>query len=151
MNENIDYNNTEVVIDNICRCYPNANREVIEFICNFAYHDKSPDDVEIIRKQFRCGYCFYFANILKIAFNRGEVCWCAPYGHICWVDEDGIPYDIEGVCESDCDYYIPISYLGDAVLDFMHIPNKTFNASEEDIQRIIKAYEHDIGIKTKEV
>ena len=144
MKENIEHIK-EATIDNICRCYPKANRKVIEFICNFNWHGKnSSDEVEIIRKQFRAGYCFYFANILKIAFGRGEVCWCAPYGHICWVDDDGFPYDIEGVCDSDCDYFIPVSYMGDTILDFMHIPNKVFNASEDDIKRIIDAYKRDI-------
>lgn len=58
-------------------------------------------DHEIIWQTFTAGYCYYFAVMLKDAFQRGEICWCAPYGHICWVDDNGVPYDISGVCDSN--------------------------------------------------
>ena len=78
--------------------------------------------------------------MLKTAFNRGEICWAAPFGHIVWVDDDGIPYDVEGVNDSECDYYIPISFLGDAIFDFMHVEGKEYSATDDDLDRIIKEY-----------
>lgn len=124
--------------------YPNADKDVLKFITDFNYHTTiNNDEREVLRKQFRCGYCYYFAVILKEAFNRGTICWCAPFGHICWMDDDGIPYDIEGVNESDCDYYILVSYIKEGLADFMHVPNKVFNASEEYIQDAIERYKKD--------
>ena len=137
--------NREKMKENIFKFHPNANQEVINFILNFNWHNgESSIMQETIRRQFRAGYCYYFAEILKLAFQRGTVCWCAPYSHICWMDEDGIPYDIEGVCESDCEYYIPISYIEDGILDFMHIPDKEFNATREYINQAIEKCKQDI-------
>ena len=55
-----------------------ADKDVISFIEGFL------GDHEIIWQTFTAGYCYYFAVMLKDAFQRGEICWCAPYGHICW-------------------------------------------------------------------
>ena len=126
-----------------------GNEEIIEFISKIRCHSyiDNSDSEETIRRLFRAGYCYYFAIILKEAFNRGEICWCAPFGHICWVDVDGTPYDIEGVCDSDCDYYIPVSYIEEGLDDFKHVPGKTFNASEEYINNAIERYKEDNNIK----
>lgn len=127
--------------------FPDANKEVLGFIINFNWmHSKNGAEQELIRKQFRAGYCYYFATMLKAAFNRGEICWCAPLGHICWVDDDGTPYDVEGVCESEYDYLIPIKYLGDGIIDFLHIPGKEFDASPEYIKEIVENYKKDQNI-----
>lgn len=122
-----------------------ANKDVLKFILDFNWKDDSrtANDQEIIRSQFMSGYCYYFAVILKTAFNRGEVCWCAPFSHICWVDTDGTPYDIEGVCSSSCDYYIPVSYISEGIADFMHVPGRNFGASEEYIYNAIEKYKKD--------
>ena len=134
--------------ENIFKSYPKANKDVIDFIINFNWHnDTSMVCQEIIRSHFRAGWCYYFAIILKEAFNRGEICWCAPYGHICWVDEDGIPYDIEGVCDSECEYYIPIKYIKEGLADFKHVTNIKFNASKEYIENAIIQYEKDLKSK----
>ena len=60
--------------------------------------------------------------MLKLAFKRGEVCWAAPYGHMVWVDDDGIPYDISGVDDSDTNDYIPEFMMESTVKDFRHVP-----------------------------
>ena len=119
---------------------------VIEFISNFRNHNNTIESEENIRTLFRAGYCYYFAVMLKEAFNRGEICWCAPFGHICWVDDDGTPYDIEGVCYSDCDYYIPVSYIKEGLDDFKRVPGKAFNASQEYINNAIDRYKNDNNI-----
>ena len=114
-------------------------QEVLDFINNFKNHSNVPYYIE---RLFRSGYCYYFAEILKSAFNRGELCWCAPLGHIIWMDIDGIPYDIEGINQSDCLAYIPIKYMGDAINDFKRT-DKCFNASKNDIIQIIQKYYKD--------
>ena len=83
--------------------------------------------------------------MLKLAFNRGEVCWAAPFGHFVWKDENDVCYDIEGVTISEADYFIPVSYIGDGIKDFLHIRDVFYNASQEDISRWMNNYLKDIG------
>lgn len=115
-----------------------ADKEVLTFIDDFLENN------DIIWKKFRAGYCYYFAVMLKDAFQRGEICWCAPYGHICWLDDNGVPYDIEGVCDSECDFYIPVSYISEGLADFKHIPGKEFGASKEYIENAIQRFCGDV-------
>lgn len=115
-----------------------ADKDVISFIEGFL------GDHEIIWQTFTAGYCYYFAVMLKDAFQRGEICWCAPYGHICWVDDNGVPYDISGVCDSECDFYIPVRYIPGGIADFKHIPHKAFNASKEYIETAIQTFCRDV-------
>ena len=122
-----------------------VNEKILWFIANFVYH-QGVNNADCIHEQFRSGYCLHFAIILKNMFKKGEICWCAPFGHIAYV-EDGIPYDIEGICTSDCEYYIPISYIKEGIRDFVRVPGASFNADEEYIQNAIKRYEEDIKNK----
>ena len=141
---------TENFIKENLKYCPTANEQVLRFIADFLYHGVQEVNItvsaESIRSTFRAGYCYYFAHMLREAFNRGTVCWAAPYGHIVWVDTDGNSYDIEGVNFSDCQYYIPCSYIGGHVDDFKRVPGVTFNASREFLESIIKKYEEDNGI-----
>lgn len=125
-----------------------ADSQVLNFIEDFyALHtpeDKMEEYDEYLRKKFMAGYCWHFAHILKATFNRGQVCWTAPYGHFVWVDIDKTPYDIEGVYFGEAKYFIPESFLGNAIDDFKHIRERIFNAMEEDIQKIIEEYEKSI-------
>ena len=115
--------------------------QVIEFIEQFKDYSEVPFSME---RLFRNGYCYYFAALLKEAFNRGQICWCAPYSHIVWLDDDGIAYDIEGQNVSDCIAYIPIEYLGEAGIDsFKKMNNFVFNPSKEDITGYIEKYYSD--------
>lgn len=130
--------------EDIMKWHPEANKDVIDFIVTFNWHNgKFYDLQESIRSQFRAGYCYYFALMLKDAFERGTICWCAPFGHIVWVDDDGIPYDIEGVYDGEAEYYIPISYIQEGIADFKHVPGKEFGASEEYIDAAIERYKHN--------
>ena len=115
-----------------------ADKQVLSFINDFREDDKS------IRQKFCAGYCYYFAVMLKDAFHRGEICWCAPLGHICWVDDNGVPYDIDGVCDSDCNFFIPIRYIREGIEDFRHVPGREFNASREYIQNAIQTFCKDV-------
>lgn len=119
---------------------PNADKVILNFITEFRLSgDGSEEAEEIIRTVFRNGYCFYFAKMLKTAFPEGEICWAAPYGHIVFVYQN-IPYDIEGVYYGEEEALIPISWLKDGILDFMHIPGKEYNISEQEIAKIICDY-----------
>lgn len=125
--------------------YEGASEQVLGFIYDFRTHsggifNKPEEAEEIIRNQFRNGYCYYFAHMLKLAFGRGEVCIAAPIGHFVWMDVNGMPYDIEGVNESDCEEYIPESFLGDMVQDFLHVKGVTHNTTKEEIEDLIKRY-----------
>lgn len=117
---------------------PKANKNVLEFIADFVYFQNDAD--EIIMIQFRSGYCYHFANILKTTFDRGDVCWAAPFGHIVWRDEDDIVYDIEGVYMGEAELYIPVSFLKNAINDFKRIPGIEYNASIKEINNIVEEY-----------
>lgn len=120
----VEENNLRIehfVNENLKYC-KDANKEVLYFIADFYYaNGKTDEEAESLRKQFRAGYCYHFATILKDIFQRGEICWCAPISHIVWCDDDGTPYDIEGVNFSECEEYIPVSFIGDSLKGFMHV------------------------------
>ena len=70
-----------------------------------------------LQEQFRTGYCYHFALMLKGLFVRGQVVWLAPYEQIGWQDDDGVVYTVGGVYQDDGEP-IPVSWLGDAIKDF---------------------------------
>lgn len=133
--------------------------EVDHFIDDFMggqYGNKH--NQELLRNKFHNGYCWYFANMLKLAFKRGIVCWTAPFGHFVWVDTNidtnkfttnnakrSNIYDIEGrycIKEHDAFYIIPEQYLGPYIDNFRHttIGNKTPPANKNDLIHIVKKY-----------
>lgn len=128
------------------RYYSDANETVLEFIAEFSHRGSPYIEVEksyeAIRSTFRAGYCYYFAHMLKLAFDRGCVCWTAPFSHIVWVDTDGIPYDIEGVYAGEADYFIPEDYIQDSIWTFKHIPNS--DGQIRDADEIISIFESDM-------
>lgn len=109
---------------------------------------------ECVRYHFMAGYCWHFANMLKTTFNRGEVCWTAPFSHFVWRDIDGVCYDIEGIFEEhikgDVFYLIPEKYLGDYINAFKHISlesdMKCGINSMSQLLSCIKEYCKDMGI-----
>lgn len=98
----------------------NASQEVIDFIDDI-YASQPREHNEAIRSLFHNGYCYYFANMLKMAFGRGTVCLAYPFGHIVWLDTDGIAYDIEGVTISEYEKLVDIECLPELKYDFMHV------------------------------
>lgn len=105
--------------------HPKADEQVLQFVYDFRTMQKSEAAEDAIYTQFESGYCYYFAHMLKLAFKRGEVCWAAPYGHMVWVDDDGIPYDIFGV------------------KDFRHVPGVVNNTTDQKIAQMVLDW-HDI-------
>lgn len=116
--------------------------EVEEFIETFLNKHNLVGELET---QFANGFCYHFALMLKGLFNRGEIVWAAPFGHIMWKDIDEVPYDIYGAYGSEYEYLIPIEYLGEDIKDFTHLSsdNKRNGASKERIQEIIDNYLRD--------
>lgn len=117
--------------------------EPINFINDFR------GDSEDIRFKFRNGYCYYFAKMLQLTYNRGDVCLTAPLGHFVWVDSiDNKAYDIEGlynIKDHDAYYLIPEKYLGSFVDDFMPNRKNHVAATITDVMNIIKKYCNDTG------
>lgn len=95
------------------KSFPDSREDVLKFICKF--NSRSFDLYDV----FASGYCYYFANMLKLAFNRGMVCWSAGRAHIVWLDDNDVAYDIGGVYY-DYTRLLPVEYLGDSIVDFMH-------------------------------
>lgn len=119
-----------------------ANETVIRFITDILLFNGA-EGSESIRRFFRSGYCYYFAHMLKTAFNRGQVCWTAPYGHFVWIDTDNNPYDIEGLYFGEAAHFIPEEYMGRTIDDFKHVPGLSYNTSEKDINDIINRYKNE--------
>lgn len=115
------------------------NLSVIRFIDEIAnFPDRDGNTGEHIDHLFCAGYCYYFANMLKTAFG-GQMCWAQDRGHIVWVDlpegatfdelQNACAYDITGIYD-DYPFLWPISYLGNAVVDYMH-NGQTFHLNQE--------------------
>ena len=117
----------------------NGNIEVIDFISKILYFSqddscrnmkynstRTEDEVSNpIASLFTNGFCYYFAVILKDAFNRGEICWHKNYSHIVWRDVDGTSYDIDGVFDAPDEEIVPVeTSLSNMILDFKHTKEK---------------------------
>ena len=131
--------------------HPKADSRILTFIAEFLTATGTDlRNMDTIRQLFRAGSCYYFAQILKDAFPGGEASWAAPFGHIIYVYQ-GIPYDIDGVYKGDVMEYIPVKYLGKAIDDFRHIPDVAYNATEQELAKIMFDYrERQKGGKTYE-
>lgn len=126
-------------------CFDGSDNRVLQFIYDFVHHE-GEDNQEVISHLFRAGYCYYFAEILKNAFHRGQICLAYPFGHIVWLDgsdeDKDIAYDIEGVCDN-YEHLIPISYLRKTIQDFKHVPGEDCYADEIKCEEIYKRYLRD--------
>ena len=92
-----------------------GNKEVLQFILLFLHNVKNT-----VVDLFSKGYCYYFAEILKYNFKRGELYLAYPYEHIVWRDVDGVPYDVSGVC-SIYIKLINVKRLNKAIENYKHI------------------------------
>ena len=62
----------------------------------------------------------HFAHMLKTVFERGEVCWAAPFSHFCFVDSDGKAYDGGGRYKGETLYMIPERYCDKFIDAYKH-------------------------------
>lgn len=119
--------------------FENADKQVIEFIANFIYANEQISDG--VYDLFASGYCYYFAVMLKEAFNRGDICWHRNHGHIVWRDNDGIAYDIGGVFyDYEEDDLLPVrDSLRTMIYDFKH-NGESFRAYDPKFRDWAKHY-----------
>lgn len=113
-----------------------SNSYVIRFINQFKtlFKELTISETNAVAKVFRNGYCYYFAIMLKDAFNRGEVCMTYDHKHVIWMDVDNVAYDIDGMFgwfpeTANKDNYwnglfIPVEKLSNYINSFKHIPDK---------------------------
>ena len=126
------------------------------FTCGMKDEKAIDAQYEILRQHYMAGYCWHFAHMLKDTFERGEVCWAAPFGHFVWKDDDDKVYDAEGfsIYINEAEHFIPERYLSkDELLDFKHIPNSKYaEITQKDIANIIKRYCAEIkGLNYSEI
>lgn len=119
--------------------HPKANQAILQFIADFKFRCGFQGE-QVISKTFRSGYCYYFAHMLKHAFNRGIVCYAYYEGHFVWLDgddeDDDIAYDVNGV-NKDWEHLIPEDLLGDGILDFKHIKGQQSNMDDQQIIKLL--------------
>ena len=97
---------------------------------------------EGIRRHYRAGYCYSFAHMLKTAFGRGDVCWAVPFSHMVWVDDDGTPYDVEGIYEGEAVLFIPESFFGetDYFVGFRHLHDVTTSPTADELISVVERF-----------
>ena len=93
-----------------------------------------------LRQHYEAGYCWHFAHMLLSVFERGKVCWAAPFSHYCFVDEDGIAYDGGGRYCGEAVYLIPEEDCPGCVDGFRHIKGEGGIDSKTELLLIIKRY-----------
>ena len=110
-----------------------ANKKVIDFIDNFStlFGQFQQEEIDAISAVFSRGFCYYFAIILKEAFDgRGEIYMTRDNRHIVWMF-DNVAYDINGVYRTyprsanNGNFYngelIPIAMLPNYINSFKHV------------------------------
>ncbi len=95
---------------------------VLRFIHNFVwnmpyFYQKGLED------NFRDGYSYYFALMLKEAFPEGCIVWCVPYSYIAFEYNSHV-YDIRGTYDGGACMFIPVDRLGKHLDIFKHIPGQ---------------------------
>ena len=140
-----------------------ANEKVIEFIDNFStlFGQFEQEEIDAICAVFSRGFCYYFAIILKVAFNgRGEIYMTSDDHHIVWV-LDNVAYDINGVYHvyprsaNNGNFYngelIPIVMLPNYMNSFKHvIPGTTKKgmAERQSVRKLMEGIEKIHEYKT---
>ena len=118
------------------------SKEVKEFIDNFTgVAELKGIAYESLRSLFMDGYCFYFAEMLKSAFSRGETYICAPYGHVVWRDVDNRFYDLDGEFKGDYEVFLPTTLP--CVNDFRRRNGLGPGATKEEIDDMIQSFKKE--------
>lgn len=139
-----------IFIQNNLKTNKNADTTVLQFIADFIYRGRDVQNAinrsENIIDLFSNGYCYYFAHMLQTAFQKGEVCWAAPFGHIIW-QYNNIEYDIEGVYAGEATMFIPELFIGNTIDDFKHIQSVQHNTTEQEIAEMMDTWKRHCEIK----
>lgn len=62
--------NKQEWLQKVIGLHPKADTQVLQFIADMKFRCGN-ENASIIEKLFSAGYCWYFAHILKLAFERG--------------------------------------------------------------------------------
>lgn len=127
--------------------FKGANEKVLEFIID-ARLSQGKENEDAIRSFFTAGYCYYFAVMLREAFQSGTICYVADKAHIVFVDgidlDNDYAYDIDGVFfeygERDL---IPIKEMERKIWDFIHKPGVVSGYDRSETDRLIHNWKHD--------
>lgn len=114
-------------------------------IYNETYGIDKSDIAEGIHSHYRSGYCYFFAHMLKAAFNRGQVCWAVPTSHVCFMDEDGIVYDCDGKYSGEAYDMIPEKYCGNILEGYKHLPGYNHFVTREEIIEVVSNYAKEMN------
>lgn len=125
-----------------------VNRElnnplILKWINDFA--SRAGDSVEM----YANGYCYHFAHILKSMF-KGEVMWILGRGHMVFMSEDLVPYDVHGVYPVDIEKaFVNVSLLTkNTIEDFSHACTEE-HSFEEDLKTLANVNEIKPGIASE--
>lgn len=141
-----------------------ANKKVIiEFIDNFStlFGEFQQEEIDAVSAVFSRGFCYYFAIILKEAFDgRGEIYMTRDDRHIVWM-LDNVAYDINGVYRiyprsaNNGNFYngelIPIAMLPNYINSFKHVvpgTTKKGMAERKAVQKIMDVQKDINDMKT---
>ena len=140
-----------------------GNPKVEKFIQDFVtlFGQFQQEEIDTISAVFSRGFCYYFAIILKDAFDgRGEIYMTRDNRHIVWV-LDNVAYDINGVFQvyqksaNNGNFYhgelIPITMLPNYIKSFKHVlpgTTKKGYAERQSVGKLMQAIE-DINDKKK--
>ncbi len=133
-----------------------ANEKVIDFIDNFStlFGEFQEEEIDTVSAVFSRGFCYYFAIILKEAFDgRGEIYMTRDDRHIVWMF-DNVAYDINGVYRTytrsanNGNFYngelIPIAMLPNYINSFKHVrpgTTKKGYAERQSVRKLMQAIE----------
>lgn len=116
-------------------------REEVEKVLSFiggmhdvATYNFEEDSIDSLYDVYENGYCYYFANILNLAFPAlGRVVWIRNHGHIVWQSNfSGICYDISGIyVDYEDGDLVEVARLGNMLKDFQHTNRVYFSWNPE--------------------
>ena len=112
-----------------------GRRDIVQFIADIRFYDDYVGN-ELVRRLFRCGYCYYFAHMLKRAFKCGRVVCVKNRAH--WLFEYAdVFYDIEGVYEAaGGENIVPESCMSDKEIgQYLHVPSIPDDGSKDIPER----------------
>ena len=117
-------------------------KKVLSFIGGM--HDKATEDSEedSLYNVFENGYCYYFAQILNLAFPAlGNVFWIRNRGHIVWQSRfSHICYDVSGIYVDYKDEdLVEVARLGNLLKDFQHT-NSVYSSWNPEFEEWCKEY-----------
>ncbi len=128
--------------------------DILDYINNLRTNrgTLSKKEEEGVRKTFRSGYCYMFANLLKTAYPGGQIMLAFPHSHVVYQFRGNV-YDIEGEIDmSKVDHILIPVTKGIFGLDlynkfrygFMHVEDPEEPISISEMMTIYINYFYDV-------